>query len=193
MAIVINDKKAPRFRPTTKTVMDNKFLKSFYSKYKHPKKSVSELVDIIKHIHEKAVDYAIKNPEGIEFPENLGRVLIVSYKPKQIRALNYKLSIEMGVPVKQRNLATDGYLMKIFYTNYPNKYHFKMRMFWAFKACRNFTVNASKEYSKNWQNYLVLDKGPINIGSILRMERQKENAKIKNQETLDNYNEFDIN
>jgi hypothetical protein len=192
MPIVINDKKAPRFRPTTKKVMDNEFLKNFYSKYKHSKRTYPQMLKLIKSIHQKAVEYTIDHGEGIEFPEHLGRMLIVSYKPKEIRALNYKASIELGVPVKQRNLATDGYLMKIFYTNYPNKYNFKMRTFWAFKACRNFTLAASKAYSKSWQNYYVLDKGPIKIGEIVRMENEKLRAKKSNEKTLENYNEFEI-
>jgi hypothetical protein len=183
---------APRFRPGAHTLTNKDFINSFkekYSQYKDkPDKEIKEIIDVFNRTIWESV---LESRDGVELPSNLGFIFIGSCLSHGKRNYNYKHSNEHGQRLKNHNFATDGFVAKIFFTNYPIKYKYSMRELWAFKGHRDFTRAITKEYPENFTKYIVID-GTKQISELFEKRKLKEYAISKQQEDIVNYNEFDL-
>lgn len=179
--------KGPRYRKPQLNFFDESLIKEFKRlnpKYKNI--SVKVIRGIMKEFNESLVRGVIKYREGVELPSSLGYIFIGSCE-RSITSNNidYKRSIENGKVLKNQNWDTDGYLAKIFYTNYSAKYRFKNRDVWGFTACRNFKRTVAKEYPRNWSKYIKIMKS-TKIKSLF-------DTRYKNTiNALKTYDEFEI-
>lgn len=189
----IPDKKGPRFRQQTMGVCNAKTFKAFYKKFpQHKKCSNKLLTEIIFTFNGLLREAVVEDRDGIELPEELGTIFIGSCKPTFSENRNYGKSNEVGVRVPNRNLGSDGYLAKIFYSNFENKYKFKHRQLWKFKGSRDFTQHVSRIYREEWPRYLVIEEF-MKISALLRSYK-KDNLRMRNRaiEVSESYNEFDL-
>jgi hypothetical protein len=187
------DIKAPRFRLTSKSYLNRETFDAFFKK--HPEYSSYNMEDVKKIINtfnEMIYKGIIEERDGIELPENLGNVFIGSCKAPKKQNTDFYKSKVYGTRVINRNLASDGYLAKIFYTNYQNRYKFRNAGLWKLKGCRDFTRLVSSTYKEDWPKYIVIEEY-VKISSMLKKHKIKSYAKMKSQEPIpDNYNEFDL-
>lgn len=187
------DKTAPRFRPSSATLLTSEFYNRFYKKHpEYRKYSKAVLKTVIKTFNGFLQQGVIDNRDGVELPESLGYVFLGSCKPPIKENLNHQKSGELGVPVVNRNLNSDSYLAKLFYTNYEQKYRFKNRDLWKFKGCRKFTNSVSEAYVEKWPNYIVVENY-VKISSLYRESKIHEKRMRKRTTPVpDDYNEFHL-
>ena len=167
MAEVFNkpDRTGKRFRKTCHTVpMSNVLLKikAKHSKYKDI--TVQQAEEIVNNFSIFLTEKAVNNREGIELPEGLGTVLITSFKTSK-RLIDKASSERLGVKVYHSNLATDGFMAKIFYSNDRMRYRLPNREMWGMKGCRDFTTLASHRFKDDWKKYIQLERTKKQTGS----------------------------
>lgn len=187
------DRSAPRFKPTSVGLLNQEFIDSFKEKFPQYANVPSDLLKkIVESFNGKMWQGVIDNRDGVELPEGLGNIFIGSCKPAKAN-VNYKASNELGERIMNRNMKTDGYIAKIFYTNYEAKYKFRFRRMWKFKGVRQFTNGVSVTYSEEWPRYLVIEDY-MKISSLFRYNRKTEimNKKVEDTVIPDTYNEFDL-
>jgi len=166
-----------------------KFIKKYpeYSKY-----TQKDCTALFKKLNGLLWQTAINHRDGVELPENTGTIFIGSCKSlKKRENINYGKSIKYNTTVTNTNLMTDGYVGKIFYTNYKEKYTFKYRQFWSFKGTRDFKRALGIEYLENWKRYKVVD-GTKNITQQFNKKKRIEYLRGVAEKNLESYNDFDI-
>lgn len=186
------DLKAPRYRPDTLSVSTDELFKEF--KLKFPEyKSVSngDLRKIIINFNTNIWKEAIKYRDGIELPEGLGYIFIGTCLPPTGKNINAPNSLKYGKQLKNTNLASDGFLAKIFYSSYASKYKYEFRKLWKFKGCRNFTRAVSKAYSDNWKMYVQVDKN-FKISALYKKVMIRDYMQKTDKIKLNDYDEFDL-
>ncbi len=189
MAEVFNkpDRSGKRFRKTCHTVSMNNVLSKI--KTKHPKYkdlTVQEIEGIVNNFSVFLTEKAVTHREGVELPEGLGTVLITSFKTSK-KLIDKANSEKLGVKVYHTNLATDGFMAKIFYSNDRMKYKLPNREMWGMKGCRDFTNLASQTFKDDWKRYIQLERTKKETGSSY--------IPISTTPFIDpeeNYNEFDL-
>lgn len=187
------DLNAPRYRPQRKTLLTEKYYRSFRKKFPEYKDVPNKvLTGIINTFNEQMWIAAVNNRDGVELPEGLGVIFIGTCNSPKKYNTDYSLSVEVDQRVKHRNFESDNYLAKIFYTNYSNKYRFKNREVYQFKGCRDFTTAASKAFVENWKMYIQVDNY-AKINKLFEKQRFKEILNKRQDEQLIEYNEFDLN
>lgn len=151
------------------------------------------LKDIIHEFNGQMWEAAIDCRDGVELPEGLGNVFLGSCKTPVKVNRDHNTSEKLGTIVENRNLATDGYLAKIFYTNHKTKYRFRNRNLWVFKGDRKFTNAASAVYKVEWPKYIVVEDYR-KISSFFTDLRKKAYVKklIEKTKVDESYNEFDL-
>lgn len=184
------DRTAPRFRQTILNVLDNKLYDRYKAKNPSTKINSETFKAVIKSFNIKLSEAAIENRDGIELPESLGYVFIGSCKSPKKENLDYKKSTELGTFVYKRNLGSDGYLAKIFYTNYRTKYNFANKKLWTFKGVREFTNAVSKTYAEEWPKYIVVEDYQ-KVSALFKSYKHREKSDKKTVIPED-YNEFEI-
>lgn len=187
------DKKAPRFTQSSISFLNKDLFKKFYDKYpKYKDYSEEDIRNVINTYNELLSEAAISNRDGVELPEGLGYIFIGSCKAPIKKNIDHSKSAIAGVPVINRNLGSDSYLAKIFYTNYEHKYKFKHRKLWKFKGSRNFTQAVSKAYKEEWPKYIVVENY-VKISSLYKETRLRHKSIERSKATIsDAYNEFDL-
>lgn len=192
-----NDRTAPRFRRTRHSVIDYKFYNKFRKKY--PKYSDKELYPdallgkIIDEFNTTIYQETVNCREGVELPEDIGKLFIGSCEPPKKKNINHKLSTIYKKPIGEHNLHSDRLLAKIFYSNYDKKYTFPSRELWSFKGSREFKNFVSTMYPENWMNYIMVEKHMLinrQYNSIVTKEKMADI--IGNAPVPENYNEFEI-
>jgi len=183
---------APRFRPNRYNVMDEKLFRGFRKKFPQFKDIPDKkLREIIARFNTMMWETAISNRDGIEFPEGLGYTFVGSCPSPKVPNVDYSTSAKLGVRVEHRNMATDNFMAKIFYTNFANKYRFQNRELWMFRAHRDFSRAVSAAYPENFKMYVQVDSFK-NISDIFKAASTK--AWIKTEAPLieqpEDYNEF---
>lgn len=153
------DLSAPRFRSNVTNLLNRKSFNAFIKKY--PKyKGVIDLKsfkDIVTTFNTNLKDHVIEHREGIEFPQNLGYLIVARCdKSKNKTNIDFKASIKHGKYITHRNWDSDNYLAKICYSNYSLKYRFADRELWAFKPNKKFRQEVSKAFPEMYQNYIYL-------------------------------------
>lgn len=187
------DKKGPRFRQSGINLLNKDLYSEFYKKYPEYKKYSGDILrEIVNTYNEFMYKAVIDHRDGIELPESLGYVFIGSCKAPIKKNIDYGKSNNLGVAIINRNLSSDSYLAKIFYTNFEQKYKFKHRRLWKFKGGRDFTKSVSAAYKEDWPKYVVVENY-VKISSLYREAKIKHKRMKKNNLPIpDMYNEFDI-
>ena len=149
---------APRYREKVLSLLNLELIKEFKDKYPaYVNIDNSKLKNIIKLYNTKLWEEVINSREGVELPDSLGYLFIGTCPAAKSVNTNYSLSRQYGKVLENRNLATDGKIAKIFYTNLPTKYRFKNRELWQFKAVRQFKRAVAKTYPEQWPKYIVME------------------------------------
>lgn len=187
------DVKAPRFRVNRATLLNKEFYNAFRLKFpKYADVSDDVIVEIIRQYNTLLWEGVIEHRDGIELPEGLGNVFIgTCNRPKVRYNSDFGESIKNNVLTRLKNYESDGYLAKIFYTNYATKYLFAFRELWEFKGCRDFTRTVSKTYPINWKKYIMVENGRL-ISKLYKKVKIKNWAKDQPKIIAEDYNEFNL-
>lgn len=149
---------APRYRPKVHQVLSQEMIKDFKKKYpQYSSRSYKELRDIIITFNGLIQDTVINTRDGVDLPESLGRLNVISCKFTGRNNTNHKYSAMHEQKLTHTNTHTDNLLAKILYTNYPNKYLFAYKKLWLFVGCRNFKRTVAKTFPENFKMYIELD------------------------------------
>lgn len=187
------DLNAPRFRRTRYSVLNSAFCDQF--RKDHPEyKGLTDgkIKEVIRTFNSSLWKFAIENRDGVELPEGLGFIFIGSCPPpKKRESLDVSLSLRMNARIRHRNLHTDGYMAKIFYTNYASKYKFMHREVWKFEGAREFRRAVSEIYPEKWMDYVKVDSFQ-HINKLFERARIKHVAKERGTTVDELYNEFEI-
>jgi hypothetical protein len=184
--------KAPRFRKTIKSLLNEDFCKRFINKhpqYKHL--PFSTLKSVIIRYNTKLWEEAINLRDGVELPEELGHIFIGTCMPAIKENIDYVATTKYNKIIKHRNFESDNYIAKIFYTNYGNKYRLSDKELWEFKGIRNFTRTVAKEYPANWKKYIQVENYMV-INKVIKQLQYREYYSKKNISDTIDYNEFDL-
>jgi len=128
--------------------------------------------------------------DGIELPTG-GTMFVGSTKITKKNNYDMKASIAANRPIKHRNYDTDGYVAKIYYSQYLSKMGGRDRSLWSFKGGRPFTRTVAREYPKNWNNYVIVADMHKIVREYKHNSYKNYKASIAEKET-NVYNEFDI-
>jgi len=151
------DLHAPRHYYKAYNVYNEPFYKKLIEKYpKFKDYKFGELKKIISEFHKIMIEQVIENRDGVELSGNLGQIFIGSCK-KENEVIDYKKSAELGVAVQHRNLKSDDFLAKIFFTTF-NSCGYKFNELWGFKGSRFFTRLTSRMFATNWNRYIKFKK-----------------------------------
>tara|TARA_Y100001938_G_scaffold146774_1_gene226440 strand:+ start:13261 stop:13782 length:522 start_codon:yes stop_codon:yes gene_type:complete len=149
------DLNKPRYREKVLSLLNVDTLEKFKEKYPmYSSVSNDKLKKVIKSFNGKVWEGVIDNRNGIELPESLGYLFIGSCPPSKKVNMNYALSKQYGKVIENKNWETDGYIGKIFYTNYSPRYKFKTRELWQFNAIRQFKRSVASVYPTKWRTYI---------------------------------------
>jgi len=185
------DLKAPRFRQKRHTILNS----TFYDKVRNEKEELKNLSDkeiknIVKTFNINLWKTVIEKRDGVELLEQLGYLFIGTCKFSK-NVVNVDESIKNGVRLRHQNWQSDQHLAKIFYTNFETKYGFKFHNLWGFEGFRDFKRSVSKEYSKEWKKYVVVDN-LVRISRLFRRHIFKDVSLRKTNMLLETYDEFDM-
>jgi nucleoid DNA-binding protein len=187
------DVKAPRYRTSQKTLINNELL----NKVKE-KTNLAHDLDyraferIIKTFNKKIADEVIHNRNGVELMNGLGRIFVGTCKSPKKKNIDIPQSIKIGVIVHHKNWETDGHLAKIFYSNSSNKYKFKHNQVWKYTPGRILKRELSPYYKDNWEKYIKVESDKqINqqIKQNIRIDKIKK--RIEHGLNIE-YNEFEM-
>ena len=187
------DLNAPRFKADRPGILTNKFYKDFKKKFpKYSSYTDSQLGDIIREYNGRIWEAAVEYREGVELPEGLGNIFIGSCSsPKKTYNSDFGASIKNNILTRLKNYESNGYLAKIFYTNYASKYLFAYREFWEFKGTRDFTRTVSSTYPENWKKYIVVENTLL-ISKLYKKVKNKIFAMDAPKTIAVDYNEFNL-
>lgn len=186
------DLSAPRYRVKKKNIITDDYISDFYNRY--PELSnykKNEIKEIIKKFNKILWEAIIENRDGVELPEGLGYIFVGACPHVKKDNIDYGKSIKYGVAVTHKNYDTDGYLGKIFYSNYSAKYKLRDRSIWAFNGARYFKRSVTKCFKEDWRKYLVIDN-TTKVSKMYKKMRQKDYFDTIRKEQFNEYNEFDI-
>lgn len=189
MAEVFNlrDPHAKRCVRKFKEIGFTKLHAKFKKKYpKYNELPTNTFKAIIGNFSEYLIKQTIEHRDGVELPEGLGYIMITSFKTTK-QLIDKAESQRLGIKVYHKNHATDGFMMKIFYTNDKMKYKLENRYLWSFKARNEFRQVASHQFTDNWKNYIQLNW----IKKMCRIVgTDSSRTPLLSDEEM--YNEFDI-
>jgi hypothetical protein len=186
------DLKAPRFRKTWISYLDNELLDKV--KEKEPKASeltYNELRVILSTYNEAMWRHVIESRDGVELPQRLGHMFIATCPSPKRKNIDIPQSIKLGVAVEHKNWETDGHLGKVIYTNYDNKYLLKNGELWSFKTGRVFKRAVSASYPQNWTIYKKIEKNKL-ITAQIKSYIKKDIVINRSNDIPDDYNEFQL-
>jgi hypothetical protein len=185
------DLHAPRYRPKVMGILNREFLAKFRTKYPQYKDvSDEDLKRVIRTLHKNIRTAVIDNRNGVELMNSMGILFVGSCKSSSSKNIDYSRSATHDVPVAHRNWNTDGFVCKIFYTNFAVKYKVKNRELWAFDPCKDFSKETSKTYRENHTRYMVVNN-KVRISNIL-LQRKQAAIERRNNAPLGNYDEFQM-
>jgi len=187
------DLKAPRFRSDRPGILNHTFYPAFRKKFpKYASATNSEIRNVVREYNTQLWNGVIEYRDGVELPQGLGNMFIgTCNKPKIRYNSNFGESIKNNVLTRIKNYESDGYLAKIFYTNYASKYLFAFREFWEFKGYKDFTNGVSKSYPENWKKYIMIENGRL-ISKLYKKASKKIFAMDQPKIIAADYNEFNL-
>lgn len=149
------------------------------------KYSYKVLKKIIRSYNSAIVDEVVKRKDGIELPENLGRIFAGVVEREDNR--NYKLSEELNMKVSHRNWESDGFLLKIYYL--PVIRGFKHSELYGLNPGREIQTTVSHNFSTNWKRYRVFVRDRKIRATIIKEDILAKARNIE-KEILKYYDEF---
>lgn len=184
------DLNAPRYREESVCVLTKELYKNFIKDNpKYSSVTLSDFKQIIFNVNGKIYDTVISTRDGVELPEQLGYLFIGSCKRKKGPNTDYKGSAEYQKVLQHRNWESDGYVAKIFYTNYETKYRFKNHDLWGFDGVRQFSRTVSVSYPTAFKKYIVVDN-TMQISKIFRKTTVRQLQAVEIKKKLADYDEF---
>ena len=190
------DLKAPRFRKGRSDMnfwdLTLALKKKYPGKYDHINQR--DFKKVIVAFHQNIQEEVINNRDGIEFPEYMGMLKLVSI-PSFKEWVNIPESKRLGQVVTHKNWETDGYNAKIFYSSNSHRYLVANRRLWQFDAVRQFKRLVSREYPLDWKKYEIYDSMGAHVAAGWHKDKHRRKAYAVYQQILniDTYNEFDMN
>ena len=186
-----NDLTAPRHRYKAYEVFSKEFYKKMIAKYPILKQySFGQVQSIVKEFHAITYEQVVTNRDGIELSGNLGHIFIGACK-KEESIIDHKTSQELGVAVKHKNLSSDDFIAKIFFTTYDSC-GYKYNELWGFNGCRLFTRLTSSKFVEYWKRYIQLSKTDkvkqLTKKTKIKVDIRRERA----EKLLAIYNEFEF-
>jgi hypothetical protein len=166
--------------------------KLFKEKYPHYKIKYNTFCSIVKTNSELMWEHVINSREGIDLPEALGQLSVISCRFKGKSNINYRWSNEHGKRVLHSNIHTDNLLAKVYYSNADKKYLSPFKGVWAFKACRNFSRSVSKAFRENYKLYREVDLYQTMEKTNKCNPVIEPDIKKQNEDFLANYNELSV-
>ena len=180
----------PRFRVTPFDTVNGEFFDILRNKYAWATKYTNSQLKKIIHTYNRLLcDAVIKERDGVLLPNSIGLLFIGRCNPPKYRSyLEYQTGILGDRTFTTNNMSSSGYLAKVFYSQSYQQPPENMAAY-TFKADRNFKMEVSKNFVKNWQNYIFVPSN-IKVGSIV--EKSETAAKKYTKEVLTPYNELDL-
>jgi hypothetical protein len=151
------DRKGKRLRKKSTSVMDKYSIKKFQEMYPEHNVTLKEFNNIVRHFNSNIVDVAINNRDGIELPERLGHLQILSFPKPSRKIIDFAKSNEAGEIRYHGNWDTDNRIGKIIYRNTLSGYAFKGSRFWGLIPTRSFKKRMSDIFKRKWQKYIYID------------------------------------
>lgn len=189
------DLNAPRFRVSAPGIFgkNDHFYKIFKKKFpQYSKLPNKEIKAIINEFNGRLWKGAVEFRDGVELPQGLGNIFVGTCSSPKIRYnSDFGNSIKNNTLTRLKNYESDGYLAKIFYTNYASKYQFVFRDLWEFKGTRDFTRTVSSTYPENWKKYIVVENGLL-ISKLYKKAKKKAYAMDIPKLIANDYNEFNL-
>jgi len=186
------DVKAPRYRLCSKRLIDKDLLLSFHEKFpRFNNLTMEQFRQIVKVTNTKLWETTLSYRDGIELPEGLGYLFIGTCPSPKKTNVNYDKSIVLEQRVTHRNFESDNFLCKIFYTNYANKYKFKLREIWMFKGIRQYTRAVSKVYPERWKLFIQVDSF-MHIKDLYKKYLKRDWINRRSSTITEGYNEFEV-
>ena len=135
-------------RLTTKTSYDD-------YPYKDPKHALYVDYDTYMKINrtsaDKLVEKLISTGKAINLPSRLGTLQFLTFKPKENKKVDFKLTKEFGKTIYHRNLATNGYVARLHWSKNRGNANFLNKNTWALKLTRSqqrYKANSVVQYIK---------------------------------------------
>lgn len=187
------DLNAPRFRPRRINVLNKKFCSELKNKHPQLKKYTDDQIkNMVKSFNGKIWKTVVDYRDGVELPEQLGRLFIGTCGRRKKRYNpDFATSAEYGVKVRHRNWESDEHIAKIFYTNFQSKYTFRFHELWGFKAVRDFSRHVAHTYPIEWKKYVVVDN-LVRVSKLFRKHLHRDMMRKKTSIDLKSYDEFDM-
>jgi len=163
---------APRFRPTSKKVLNRKTYEAFLKKHpQHAEMSLEQFKKIVVTYNEEIWHTVLHHRDGVKLPEDLGYLIGSKYKRKKDarKAINFGKSVATGEKVLHRNWETDGYAPSLNYTNYSLKYRFKNRELWSFEPTRDFKRTFHRKFAELYRKYIHLTNG-MSLATLYKLK-----------------------
>jgi hypothetical protein len=188
------DLNAPRCRESIHQILSNDFVKKFIEKYpQYAHLTLKDVRLILNTFHGKLWNHVVHNREGIELPEGLGYIFLGTCFSAKKYNTDFGNSIKSENLLRHRNFESDNFLAKIFYTNYANKYKFRNRELWVFKAHRDFKRAVAPSYKENWKIFLQVENGKHITKYLKTVFKNDWVKKVQSNFVVDPlYNEFDL-
>jgi len=154
-----NHPEAPRAKLKSHRIVTNAFWNRIRKKCpKYKDYSDSQLLAILKKIHNEFHKPIIQDRLGVELPNRLGVILCFTCDPKTSDNIDHGLTNKYKMEIHSRNGNSDDYILKIAYVNGFARYKFKFYKTWKFESCRNLTQAASASYPEKYLDYIHLKK-----------------------------------
>ena len=186
------DLSAPRYRAKTTNILKRQLYKEFIEKYpRYAEIGLEMFKEIVTTFNGMLWNGVVDNRDGVELPESLGYLFIGSCPKTKRTNPDYQRSIEYGQVINHRNMASDNFLCKIFYTNYSLKYKFRDRELWGFVSNKVFRQTVSKGYRDNYTKYVVVDS-TIKISEMFRKAVAIHEMNDRYSKPMEGYDEFKL-
>jgi hypothetical protein len=187
-----NNARAPRFAfKSIRCLGDSNFFKKFIKK--HPehidKVNAKFITKVIRTFNRLLWREVILNRAGALLPERLGHLVMKSF-PIKDDFINYGLYYREGITVAERNISTEGKMLKICFNNSDKAYNYTNKELWYFEPERKFSQEASKAFIIDWSKYEYVDNSRFEIATRANKIKAKEFSILKTEEFLLTYNEF---
>ncbi len=185
------DVKAPRFRPPTKRILNRNVYNEFLEKFpEHKGLLYKEFETIIRTFHKNLVQGIADNRAGVDLPERMGRLIIISCARPKNGMIDMKASMDAGKVIKHKNWDSHHRLMKIIYSNADNQYMMKNKAIWYLNLIRPNKKTLSDAF-RNYPTRYIPVQPKEKLQKILEKEQRTYRIQARDNEAP-KHDEFDM-
>ena len=157
--VKISDPRGPRCRTPRHVTINREVYDKYLEQNPNSKLTFTEFKQICLRGNTLYRQAIMKNREGIELPERMGRMFIGAYeKGKDKPYYDWAVLRKKKVAYSHKNWESDRYVCKLFYTNFGNQNKYQLRQYWYFNGCRKATEETSKNFRENWNFYVKIPR-----------------------------------